>query len=298
MSTGPFIPGVGVQLAGGSIYVGPLHPWLTPIEESDGKLHPLGLMDHAFEGRLAPVKAWLDGGGDVNSYAATHGATLLRAVVTANHITAQHLELMRYLISRGADVNHLDWRGEWSPLHMCVCAQSGVVDAIELLLSAGANINGRSGKRDSPKTALCDAIDFLGADGHAPPDRFAIVWALLRAGASLDSCWGAAPIESRLLNVLRVRPNLVSDEFFGRTRDLFSNVRQEGSFKRWSMSNPYEILTLRGLANRDYITSTDPKLNKLVALPNEVLCHVLGYWKAIMPALYDINPSFPRPSTA
>mgnify|MGYP004166145243 CR=1 FL=1 len=52
------------------------------------------------------------------------------------------------------------------------------------------------------------------------------------------------------------------------------------------------------MANRDYITSTDPKLNSLVALPNEVLCHVLGYWKAIMPALYDINPSFPRPSTA
>ena len=95
----------------------------------------------------------------------------------------------------------------------------------------------------------------------------------------------------------RVRPHLLSDEFFGRTRDLFSNVRQEGSFKRWSMSNHYEILTLRGLANRDYITSTDPKLNSLVALPNEVLCHVLGYWKATLPRLYDINPSFPRPST-
>ena len=58
------------------------------------------------------------------------------------------------------------------------------------------------------------------------------------------------------------------------------------------------ILTLRGLANRDYVTSTDPKLNSLVALPNEVLCHVLGYWKATLPRLYDINPSFPRPSTA
>ena len=52
-----------------------------------------------------------------------------------------------------------------------------------------------------------------------------------------------------------------------------------------------------GLANRDYVTSTDPKLNSLVALPNEVLCHVLVYWKATLPRLYDINPSFPRPST-
>ena len=106
------------------------------------------------------------------------------------------------------------------------------------------------------------------------------------------------PIESRLLQVLRVRPHIASDEFFGRVRDLIRSVRQAGSYKRWSMQEHYEILTLRGLAHRDYITSTDPKLNSLVALPNEVLCHVLGYWKAIMPALYDINPSFPRPSTA
>ena len=51
------MPGVGVRPAGG--YFGPLHPWMTPIEESDGMLHPFGLMEDAFEGRLAPVKAWL-----------------------------------------------------------------------------------------------------------------------------------------------------------------------------------------------------------------------------------------------
>ena len=28
-----------------SIYVGPLHPWLTSIERSDGMLHPFGLSD-------------------------------------------------------------------------------------------------------------------------------------------------------------------------------------------------------------------------------------------------------------
>ena len=50
-------------------------------------LHPLGLNDDAFDGRLAPVKAWLEGGGtehrDVNSYTATRGATLLKP--TARH---------------------------------------------------------------------------------------------------------------------------------------------------------------------------------------------------------------------
>ena len=47
-----------------------------------------------------------------------------------------------------------------------------------------------------------------------------------------------------------------------------------------------------GLAHRDYITSTDPKLNSLVALPNEVLCHVLGYWEPTLPRLLDLNPNF------
>ena len=87
------------------------------------------------------------------------------------------------------------------------------------------------------------------------------------------------------------REELVSDEFFGKIRDLIRNVRHAGSFKRWAMQSHYEILTLRGLAHRDYITSTDPKLNSLVALPNEVLCHVLGYWKDTLPRLYDHNPA-------
>ena len=90
-----------------SIYVGPLHPWLTSIERSDGMLHPFGLSEDAFEGRLAPVKAWLDGGGHVDSYTETLGSTLLVSVASARHITAQHVELMRYLISLPAlyDIN-------------------------------------------------------------------------------------------------------------------------------------------------------------------------------------------------
>jgi hypothetical protein len=87
------------------------------------------------------------------------------------------------------------------------------------------------------------------------------------------------------------REELVSDEFFGKIRDLIRNVRHAGSFKRWAMQSHYEILTLRGLANKKYVTSTDPKLNSLVALPNEVLCHVLGYWKETLPRLYDLNPA-------
>ena len=44
------------------------------------------------------------------------------------------------------------------------------------------------------------------------------------------------------------------------------------------MAPRLEVLTLRGLANRGKIRSTDPALNNLVALPNELICQVLAYW--------------------
>ena len=44
------------------------------------------------------------------------------------------------------------------------------------------------------------------------------------------------------------------------------------------MAPRLEVLTLRGLANRGKIRSTDPALNNLVALPNELICQVLAFW--------------------
>ena len=69
-------------------------------------------------------------------------------------------------------------------------------------------------------------------------------------------------------------------------------VRMAGPFKQFAIEPHYEILTLRGLANRGYVTSTDAKLNSLFALPHELLCHVLGYWEPTLPRLLDLNPNF------
>ena len=44
------------------------------------------------------------------------------------------------------------------------------------------------------------------------------------------------------------------------------------------MAPRLEVLTLRGLANRGKIRSTDPALNNLAALPNELICQVLAFW--------------------
>ena len=69
-------------------------------------------------------------------------------------------------------------------------------------------------------------------------------------------------------------------------------VLEAGSWRDYIMRPRLEILTLRGLVNRAKqrattlrrsprnMTSSDPALNNLVALPNELLCKVLAYWHA------------------
>ena len=74
-------------------------------------------------------------------------------------------------------------------------------------------------------------------------------------------------------------------------------VLEAGSWRDYIMRPRLEILTLRGLVNRAKlrcaatklrrsprrsrnISSSDPALNNLVALPNELLCKVLAYWRA------------------
>ena len=64
-------------------------------------------------------------------------------------------------------------------------------------------------------------------------------------------------------------------------------VLEAGSWREYIMRPRLEILTLRGLVNRaklrrsrNNINSSDPALNNLVALPNELLCKVLAYWHA------------------
>ena len=61
--------------------------------------------------------------------------------------------------------------------------------------------------------------------------------------------------------------------------------RATGRRKKWNsfwrayiMAPRLEVLTLRGLANGGKIRSTDPALNNLVALPNELICQVLAFW--------------------
>ena len=71
---------------------------------------------------------------------------------------------------------------------------------------------------------------------------------------------------------------LPEEPYFAIALVRINGVRAYGSWHAFVMRPRLEVLTLRGLANRGKIRSTDPALNNLVALPNELICQVLAFW--------------------
>ena len=74
------------------------------------------------------------------------------------------------------------------------------------------------------------------------------------------------------------RRKLYADPHFITIKAQIDGVHAHGSWRAYIMAPRLEVLTLRGLANRGKIRSTDPALNNLVALPNELICQVLAFW--------------------
>ena len=84
----------------------------------------------------------------------------------------------------------------------------------------------------------------------------------------------------------------VDADAFATIKRYVLGVLEAGSWRDYIMRPRLKILTLRGLVNRAKlratsrrslrrsrnISSSDPALNNLVALPNELLCKVLAYW--------------------
>ena len=71
---------------------------------------------------------------------------------------------------------------------------------------------------------------------------------------------------------------LLADPHYKTIKTQIDGVHVAGSWRAYIMAPRLEVLTLRGLANRGKIRSTDPALNNLVALPNELICQVLAFW--------------------
>ena len=198
-------------------------------------------------------------------------------------VTAGHVAVARYLISRGADVNYQCASGSGlTPLHRAALASGHAPEMVSLLLAAGAtaSIDVKTQERTPLGMLLENRWDLASA---------AIVPILLRAGASLDRVSGDITFDYGLL---RGAYTYSKNEHHTAIRFLVEGVRAAGSWKAYMRRQlPHaEILRLRALVHRGRAT---PKrvlrsavrparaLNFLVRQgDNGIVWNILSYWHA------------------
>jgi hypothetical protein len=258
---------------------------------------PQRIFDAAVNGRVEEVEKWLAGcvaapRDVVNCLDRLRPhAPLLSCVTCGKPFDARHFELARQLISHGANANHID-EFDWSPLIYLLqcfgarCSGKAVIDMISLLLSAGADINHEGGNFGFPIAIVVGKLNRSNCPDSALIEK--VVTMLLRAGASVDSSsasnvsgWQVMRNVSSVVDQSGDDPRyakLLADPHFLTIKAQINGVHAAGSWRAYIMAPRLEVLTLRGLANRGKIRSTDPALNNLVALPNELICQVLAFW--------------------
>jgi len=120
-------------------------------------------------------------------------------------------------------------------------------------------------------------------------DTHACIVLLLRAGASLDgpAAGGNRPeviLERRIGDIPPPdHPDFLPKMELKRSRDLLAAVRAAGSYRKWCLAPPKEVLALRSLIARDRArekATTPRRLTWLMSpnLPNEIAWRVLAYW--------------------
>ena len=207
---------------------------------------PDGIGESAERGEFDQVKAWLAGGTasaprSINAGDET-GRTLL--MWTARGESPEHVEFVRYLISRGARVDVQSMGRGFSALHFA-CRHAGETtsanDMVSVLIAAGTPVN--AGTIHGPRTPLF----MIRTVSESTID---VVTAMLRAGASLDS--------SRYVNgtgqdqSFEEHLNEIDEgtEHGDAIRTLVASVRAAGSWKAHCKLAHKEVLRLRSLVAR------------------------------------------------
>lgn len=159
--------------------------------------HAGALHDAAKKGDMAAIVAALDGGSKVDEIDALGKATALYYSVTAGH-----LEAVRFLISRGADVNHSsNWgvpilnaafKGYSEMLSLLLkngadpnsafrtetalhlAAEKGSLECVKILVEAGADVNALNRYREPPihfalRKGHSGVADYLLKNGYVVP---------------------------------------------------------------------------------------------------------------------------------
>ena len=160
------------------------------------------VFDRAREGDVAFIKTWLDRGGDVNEVAGeaspvyNRGKTVIMAAAARGQI-----EMMRLLVSRGADVNFVraGFAGAARGANITILALVGFYAFGAGALLEGALVDSRDRSGRAPVAALVtdrlergshrtDRAVVLGKNGPKPKR-------LLRSRISLSLCLSIVPLQ-------------------------------------------------------------------------------------------------------
>ena len=110
--------------------------------------------------------------------------------------------------------------------------------------------------------------------------RITIITKLLRAGASLDACSGDQTAEDIIQRKESNNSALAGNEHWKEIKAHVHGVRQHGSYKRYARSFHRDVLTVRGLAQRGKLSTSDPVLSFLARrADNGVVWKILEYWR-------------------
>ena len=244
---------------------------------------PIEIGDAAQDADRDRVIAWLDAGGSINDVD-EDGYTLVHSCVCGDrdsaYVDGRHVALLRQLIALGADVNIPTTRpgnryGVYTALHE-VARKYGQrqadLEMLSLLFRAGANVNARDSNDHTPLFVCLPYPSEL---------RTTLITELLRAGASLDACHGDEAAEDIMQRHESGRPSLAENEQWLATKRLVAGVRKYGTFKKYMRAPHRDVLTVRGLAQRGHLSTSDSVLNFLARLGDNGVCwHILSFWRA------------------
>ena len=273
---------------------------------------PILARAHASDGNVAGVQRYLV--GDPVSYPGqgpgnihdvdNDGWGLLRLAASCANET-RGVRLMRFLLSRGVDVDQCARPGTATALHNACLFRRSM--AVELLVLHGADVN--NNVMAPPAFMAAGALDVYHGDDDRPSaealwQRYKCVLHLLRAGARLDgtvksydvsrNVWveNETSLEQVLEDLMGEREDPGELRYLELSHELVRAVRAAGGtwrqyVRQYVLAPPKELLRLRSLVARGKArvkVRARAKTPREVALlfapsfPNELCWRVLEYW--------------------
>ena len=209
---------------------------------------------------------------------AVRAVRVCELIVTDGHsftqVTTQDLVwLARDLLARGASPG-VQSTGHYDYTVLMNLCQTFPADAVSSLLVDGAIPP--FAKADPNVKSSYDgstALSIVLRSRRSFRDKLTLVKALLRAGASLDACYGQQSAEDLL------REQADEDPDYIKLNSLIAGVRAEGG--SYEIYAKKDTLVLRELVVREKATIVDPGAKKffkiLAECPDDVTKHILTY---------------------